>query len=253
MELLPYAYLDEPWKSEIPSPKGIGYTCLKDDSYAARMIGFDRYKDQAKIEFLWCIKHEWGVKISALRQKKFKKFEAAGLFLQARLRLCIEIHAYFPCEYRNAAHWFSEILREIDQVNAEHIFNQNKKTRGNKKASILDHRTNLDSLKCGENPYSPQDQPNLKQLIDFAIKFGHKDEYFRIKSIADAFGELIKAYSHFITERDRSADHVDFFISENDALVYQSGKGNMKKSFSPKVVEQLKSFQKKVDFETHTL
>ena len=222
--IYPNIYLEEPWKNEIPSPKGISWTPYKDDSYEARFVNFVRYRHQTNVELLWCIKHEWGIKIPELHQQKFKKFESRGLVLQQRLRLCIQVHAYYPSGYRNAAHWFGEILRDSDQCNADYIFNQSEQSRGNKKSGIQNHREILHNLKCGDNPFDERELPNLSQLIDIAILHGHKDSQQKLKPIADTWKAYLKAYSAHITFRDRSEDHCDFYISD-DNLMVQRGKG----------------------------
>ena len=240
----PNIYLEEPWKNEIPSPKGISWTHNKDDSYEARFINFERYRHQTNVELLWCIKHEWGIKIPELSQKKFKKFESRGLVLQQRLRLCIQIHPYYPSGYRNAAHWFAEILRDSDQINAEYIFNQPEQSRGNKKSDIQTHRKILYDLKGGKNPFDERELPNLSQLIEIAILHGHKDSQQKRKPIADTWEAFLRAYSAYITFRDRSEDHCDFYVSDNKLMV-QRGKGGGQQSFLPKAVKEFSEIHKR--------
>jgi len=240
----PNIYLEEPWANEIPSPKGISWTHNKDDSFGARLINFERYRLQTNVALLWCIKHEWGIKIPELRQQKFKKFETRGLVLQQRLRLCIQIHPYYPSGYRNAAHWFAEILRDSDQINAEYIFNQPEQSRGNKKGDIQKHREILHDLKCGDNPFDKRELPNLSQLIDIAILHGHKDNKQKLKPIADTWKAYLNAYAAYITFRDRSEDHCDFYISDNKLMV-QRGKGGGQQTFLPKAVKEFSEIHKR--------
>jgi|GEM_PF-2066847 len=233
----PNIYLREPWKNEIPSSKEISWTYNNLDSFGARLVNFERYKHQENVALLWCIKHEWGIKIPELSSEKFKKFESRGLVLQQRLRLCIQIHPYYPSGYRNAAHWFANILRDSDQINGEYFFNQPEQSRGNKKSDIQNHRENLLALKCGENTCDKEKLPNLSHLIDLAILHGHKDSQQKLKPIADTWKAYLKAYSAHITFQDRSGNYGDFYISDNKLMI-QRGKGSAQYPFLPKAVEQ---------------
>jgi len=268
----PAIYLADPWDKEIlKSQKGVSMTTEDLKSFTARWAEyFFVYRQQEYIALLWCFKHEWGLKIPELRYRIFKKFESRGILLQKRLQLCIQCHPYYSrcfgdTNYRDAGHWFEEIRIDINQVNANHIFSQPEQDRGNKKADTKRHRETLNALKCGENPCDETNTPHLWKLIEIGLNFGNKGSRQQMQSISNAWTAYLKAYSAYITDKDRSTDHGDFFIS-NGNLMMHKGKGNAAKPvLADWLKEQQNIFFKNIDadyvraeqiqrelFETHT-
>lgn len=247
----PSIYLDEPWRSEIPANREVYLPEVPYGDAVERYLNYEfRYRLHEQIALLWCFKHEWGLKIPELRKKLYKKFESRGLFLQQILRLCIQVHTYYASGYRNAAHWFAEILADFDQDKCKEIFTEVARDRGNKKADTSQLRDNLEGLKCGENPYIERDMPHFILLIDLAIRHGHKDSQQQIKSIADTWKAFIKAYSAYITFRNKSSDVGDFFISREGKLCLQQGQGQSIKPFLEQVATLLKAHKKNILSET---
>ena len=248
----PSIYLDEPWRSEIPANRDVYLPEVPFGDVIERYLNYERYRLHEQTALLWCFKHEWGLKIPELRQKLYKKFESRGLFLQQILRLCIQVHTYYFSGYRNAAHWFAEILADFDQDKCKEIFSEVAQDRGNKKADTSQLRKNLESLKCGENPYINRETPHFLLLINLAILHGHKDSQQQIKSIADTWKAFIKASSAYITFRNKSSDVGDFFISREGKLCLQQGQGQSIKPFLEEVATLLKTHKKNILSETFT-
>lgn len=249
----PSIYLDEPWRSEIPADRDLYLPEVPHGDAVERYLNYEfRYGLHEHFALLWCFKHEWGLKIPELRKRLYKKFEPRGLFLQQILRLCIQVHTYYSSDYRNAAHWFAEILADFDKDKCKEIFSEEVRNRGNKKADTKQLRDNLMDLKCGENPYIEREMPHVKLLIDLVILHGHKDSKQPIKSIADTWKAFIKAYSGYITFRDRSNDVGDFFISREGKLSLQQGKGQSIKPFLEKEAILFKIHKKNILSKTFT-